>query len=278
MRLLVASEADEASVTFRRAILCWPGWKEAGTFGGRPFYRRGDDLLVSLDTLHLNVDDLDLMVERELGLHPSTVVYLSKHESESARRTFTVHPIGNWHQAEFGGRPGQLVPAAPRDMTGALVALKRLAGQGSYGVSFEATHHGPFLTTPTFFIEVGSDLWAWEDEGNAAVIVEALEGPVDGGARVLVGVGGGHYAPRFSDLAAGRRVAMGHMIPGYALRRPVGPLIERAVSATPGASGVYIHRKATEKDLVREVEAWCADRGLPVVHEADLPPRGAPEG
>lgn len=272
----MASEADEASVTFRRAILSKPGWEEEGTFGGHPVHRRGEDLLVSVEALHLNVDDLDVQVERGLGLRPSTVVYLSKHESESARRTFTVHPIGNWHGAEFGGRPGELVPAAPLEMTAALLALKRLAARGPYGVTFEATHHGPFLSTPTFFIEVGSDLGAWEDPDNATVIAQALGAPVERGTRVLVGVGGGHYAPRFTNLVLGRQVALGHIIPGYALSRPLELLLEKAVAATPGASGVYIHRKATEKDLVREVEGWCAQHDVPVVREADLPRREAP--
>ncbi len=273
MRVIVASEADEASVTIRRALLEEGGWSQAGTFQGLPAHRRGGDLLVTIPGLHLELDHADGLVTKELGVQPRSVVYISKHASESARRSFTVHPIGNWDSADFGGRPGELVPAAPAEMTAALRALRKLAPREGYEVTFEATHHGPYLSTPTFFIEVGSDLAAWREIANGRVIARALAAPPTPSDPVIVGVGGGHYVPRMTDLAVGRQVAVGHMIPSYALRGPVASLLERALAATPGASALYIHRKAVDKPVVAAVEAWCGEKGIRVVREGDLQPQ-----
>ena len=32
------------------------------------------------------------------------LIFASWHKSEKYRKTLSVHPIGNWHQADFGGR------------------------------------------------------------------------------------------------------------------------------------------------------------------------------
>ncbi len=273
MRVLVASEPDEASVGQRAALLALAPWSETEPFDGRPGYRRGDVALVSISELHLDRDHLDRDLRDAFGQPIELVVYLSKHRSESRTPSLTVHPIGNPKSADFGGRAGTLVLAAPLWMTAALRRLRGTAAALSYEVTFEATHHGPYLETPTFFIEQGSTEAEWRDRRASEAIARTLLDLEPESVPVAVGLGGGHYAPRHTDVAIARRVAFGHLLSGHALENLPEDVLGQTVSRTPGASLAYLHRKSLGKPEARELEARLAAHGLRVVHEADLEAR-----
>ena len=40
----------------------------------------------------------------------SSIIFLSRHSAKSLRPSFTVHPIGNFSEAAFGGRDSVLAP------------------------------------------------------------------------------------------------------------------------------------------------------------------------
>ena|SRR3990170_438963 len=271
--LVVASAADEASVNIRDRLLELGGWSESSAFDGSPVWRRADRLLVTIREHHLHVDHVDVRVRDELGVTPDAVAYVSKHRASSGQDAFTVHPIGNLHQADLGGQAGKVVPSAPGLMTDALLRLAAEAPGFGLPATFEATHHGPYLETPTFYIEVGSGTERWTDPRAGAILartVMAAEGSRD---PVAIGVGGGHYVPRITDVALARRVAFGHLIASYALEPPNWDTMEQAIARTPGARFVYLHRKALPKPLLRTLEAFFGDRGVEPVREADLEPR-----
>lgn len=272
VHVLVASEADEASRNQRAALLSLTTWADAPPFEGRAAHRHGSALLVTIPESHLYRDHLDRDLVSAYGEPPEFLVYLSKHRSESRTPSLTVHPIGNPKAADFGGRPNTLVPAAPRWMTAALRRLRVEARDLPYEVTFESTHHGPYLETPTFYIEQGSTETEWTDPAAAAAIARSLLDlePVD--APIAVGLGGGHYAPRHTDVAMARRVAFGHLLSGHALEGLPEALLAEAVTRTPGATLAYVHRKSLGKPETRVLEARLASLGLRVVHEADLPP------
>ena len=267
---MVASTADEASVNIRDRLLKAGGWTEAGTFDGTVAWRRGDRWLVTIRKHHLYVDHIDRAVADTLAVRPDAVVYVSKHRAASGQDSLTVHPIGNWHTADFGGRPGEVVPAAPGVMTDALRRLASHAKALGYPATFEATHHGPYLETPTFYIEVGSGPDAWADPQAAEVLARAVLTASSAGDPVALGVGGGHYVPRITDVALARRVAFGHLVPSYALEPPNYEALARAIERTPGVRFAYFHRKAIAKARLRELEAFFRDRGLESVREADF--------
>jgi len=271
VRFFVASEADQASRSQREALLALAPWSSDVAFGGRPSWRSRDTLLVTIPEHHLYRDHLDRDLEGAFGHPVDLVVYLSKHVSESRRPSLTVHPIGNPRGAEFGGQPQTLVPSAPRWMSAALRGLRKEAKGLSYNVTFEATHHGPYLTTPTFYIEQGSTETEWADLAASRAIARvllALE-PVD--APIAIGLGGGHYVPRHTDLALERRIAFGHLLAAYALEGASGQVIDQAVERSQGATLAYMHRKSLSKPDVRVFEERLETLGLRVVREADLP-------
>lgn len=274
MRFLVASLADVASLNQRDALLRIAPWDAAGTFDGSPAWRRREDVVVTIPEHHLYRDGLDRDLAGQFG-PPDVVVYLSKHRSESGTSSLTVHPIGNPRGADFGGQPGRLVTAAPRLMTAALRALRREASGLPYAVTFEATHHGPYLEAPAFYIEQGSTEREWKDTQASMAIARALLNLSAADAPIAVGLGGGHYVPRQTDLALGKRIAFGHLLPAYALEGADEALLEQALARTPDASLAYVHRKSLTRTAARTWEARAEAAGLRVVREADL--EAAPE-
>src|SRR6266513_949383 len=249
MRFLVASEADEASLSQRGELLDLESWKDEDPFGGRPAWRLRDLILLTIPEPHLDRDHLDRDLESGFQEPADLVVYLSKHRSESGRPSLTVHPIGNPGAAEFGGQPQTLVPSAPRWMTSALRSLRQAGGHLGYEVTFEATHHGPYLTSPTFYIEQGSTEREWRDREASRVIGRVLLGlsPIDG------------------------PIAFGHLLATYAMTSSSPELLDQAVERTEGATLAYVHRKALAKPEVRAIEKRIDSLGLRIVREADLP-------
>jgi D-tyrosyl-tRNA(Tyr) deacylase len=200
--------------------------------------------------LHIRDDELDRRLPPALRGAGVTLIFPSVHRSESGTPCFTVHPLGNpGAGAEVGGLPGVLVPTAPRAMAAALRSLAE-AGRGiALEATYEATHHGPALSTPAFFAEIGYG----NADGPPAEAVRALatvlprlaEDPSD---RIAVGAGGGHYMPHFTQLALRRRWAFGHLLPRHALNAATVGLLPNAVEKTPGAEGVLFARAADAAD------------------------------
>src|SRR5438046_10470461 len=84
-------------------------------------------------------------------------------------------------------------------MTAALRGLRHAGRALGYEVTFEATHHGPYLTSPTFFIEQGSTAREWVDREASRAIARVLLDlrPLDD--PIALALGGGPCLPRPPD-------------------------------------------------------------------------------
>jgi D-aminoacyl-tRNA deacylase len=132
-------------------------------------------------------------------------------------------------------------------MTALLRALKKEAEGLPFNVSFETTHHGPLLSRPTCFIEIGSDETKWGNVEAAKALARALLGHEMKEGRLAIGIGGGHYAPRFTEVCLARNVSFGHMMPNYAIEKMDETSfvsMARSALAASGADCAYIHRKS----------------------------------
>jgi D-aminoacyl-tRNA deacylase len=277
--VLLSSDADIASMNIKARLLEEASWEPLAPCWGRPAFIRGGLVLLEKAGVHLSFDSVDSDIREYLhqqgvssgkgldgngGEGPDIVVFLSKHRSEKEVDSLTVHPPGNYLEALYGGKEGTLAVAAPHHMTAALLALhreKRAAGLPDR-TSFEVTHHGPLLATPCFFIEIGSGPHRWDRVDLARPIAKALlserfmDPPKD--IPIAIGIGGGHYAPRFSDRALKGDLAFGHMVPDHILERAPDPVrtLELAFGSTPGASVACFHRtKDNENALVPLISA-----------------------
>lgn len=272
--LVLVSRPDPASVTIRDALLDMDPWKETGAFEGLPVREHAGLIMVEVDRLHLECDGLDARL-RASGLAFDAILVASRHKAESGKPALTVHPIGNFGDAQYGGRARRLVPTAPRLMGRVLRRLAAEAAGLKHHVTFEATHHGPFFETPTMFVEIGTDEAAWSDADLgrrvARAMLAATEPSVGDDAPTLVALGGSHYAPRPTDLVRQGRMNVGHIIPGYAIERGLAPeVVLDAIRMTPGCQGYHVDpRMATKmpEDVLQAFGAlelgWWRDEDLP---------------
>jgi D-aminoacyl-tRNA deacylase len=147
------------------------------------------------------------------------IIWASKHQSEKEIKTLTVHPIGNFNKAEFGGKAGELCPSNPKLLKHFFQTLNK-NNNLDYQVSMEVTHHGPHIKTPSLFIEIGSTKKQWQDkkagELIAKTIIEALKTKPKKSIPAI-GIGGPHYCPNFNKIQLENKFALAHIVPEYVL-------------------------------------------------------------
>lgn len=266
--VVVVSESDPVA---SRVAERWGPLPSTGEFVEGAAVRRLSDTVhvVRRPGPHVHDERLDRLLPPALaGLRP-TLVFPSIHRGEQNIHCLTVHPLGNpGGSAEIGGRPRTLVPTDPHRMAAALRGLSERSAAVGIPATFEATHHGPELDLPAFFVEIGYG----EDPGPSDAAVRALAeviaalGPTEE-ERVALAVGGGHYAPHFTDLVLRRRWALGHILSRHSLLDLDRATAESALRATPGAQGILYARVADSdhpalRELApRERDGAAAPRG-----------------
>jgi D-aminoacyl-tRNA deacylase len=271
MRLIITSQEDIASMNIREHLLRGWSWKEEGRFESSPVFTFQDFLMVTIKEIHLDRDHIDDQVKKATGKEFEVAIFASRHRAESKIPTLTVHPIGNFSKADFGGMDRTLVKASPHLMTSSMRALKEKASDLGFGISFETTHHGPFLDTPSFFIEIGSDESFWTHKKAAEKIAEVIMDTEEKKGKIVMCAGGGHYAPRFTDLAMENDVSISHMAANYALDALADESVMRDMIAKSGnPKMVYFHRKSMPKEKFRSLEAKFASFGIEGVRSDDL--------
>jgi len=240
---IVVSRADDASVHIGECLLELADWDRLAdrsrpdAEGGGVVYRTDDAVLREFDRLHLHTERAaDAFADVDL------LVFASKHAGETGP-LLTAHHTGNVGPADHGGDPNDLPRACPNAHARVLTALDDHAPDG-YDVGMECTHHGPTdVGTPSMFVEVGSSQSEWDDPDAARAVARAIldvrgvapvrqpeervdsqrdhvdsrEERVDSHRRHLVGLGGGHYAPRFERVIRETDWAVGHVVADWGL-------------------------------------------------------------
>jgi D-aminoacyl-tRNA deacylase len=265
MIAVVVSREDEASLTIRDALLDAADWRRHEPSG--PWVREWSHdgyVMVEKEGLHLYYDDVDDELSDSFDV--TVIVFVSRHSGDTGP-LLTAHHTGNFDGAEYGGEPHSLATPAPGAAKHLLRYFEEEAPEG-FDVSMEATHHGPSeLDTPSVFAEVGSgpDEWGREDAARAvAGGVLSLEERSEPRTTV-VGVGGGHYAPRFTRIALETDAAVGHIAAEYDL--PVDDELLHEAYESSDADAVVFDGEATHGEY-----------DLPVVSEEGLRERaGVPE-
>lgn len=265
--LVVVSEDDPVAP---RVAELWGTPPSTGdVVDGAPIRRLSDDTwMLRRPGFHIHDERLDLRLPPALRDGRPTLLFPSVHKSEQNVPCLTVHPLGNLGpSAEVGGRPRTVVPSDPRRMASTLRALAEAGAPHGFPATFEATHHGPELGLPTLFVEIGYG--ALPDPPPEAVRILSRvirQVALDDGDRIALAVGGGHYAPHFTDLVLRRRWAFGHLVSRHALEELDRPTAAAALAGTPGAEGIVFARAADQEHP--------ALRGLaPRLRDSDAPVR-----
>ncbi|MCX8197690.1 MAG: hypothetical protein N3F07_00635 [Candidatus Micrarchaeota archaeon] len=197
-------------------------------------------------------------------------IFASTHKSASGTPSLTVHTPGNWGSADLGGKPRTLNIAYASKVKEIAQALAKLAGKlDGWQASVEVDHHGPCLSRPVLFAEIGSSEKEWGNPEAGCAVAQAILSAIrsDRHYPAYAAFGGTHYAPKFAPKIIGSDVAVGHIISGYALEKEgcgqemVRQALEKNVEELEGAlidwKGV---RKEAKESLVAALErlgaAW----------------------
>ncbi|MDZ7701944.1 MAG: D-aminoacyl-tRNA deacylase [Halobacteriales archaeon] len=218
---IVVSRADEASAHIGERLLAAADWT-AHEDGGRPdgagggaYYRTEGAELREFDGLHI---ELERPADAFDGV--DLIAFASRHSGETGP-LLTGHHTGNLGPAEYGGEPDAFAAAAPAALSATVAAFETAAPEG-YGIGIECTHHGPTdVGAPSLFVEVGSDEAQWRDAEAATAAARAilsLRGVDPRTDRAFVGLGGGHYAPRFTRIVRETDWSVGHIAADWGLR------------------------------------------------------------
>lgn len=188
------------------------------------------------------------------------LIFLSKHQSETGTKALTIHMIGNFGEAKFGGRARELCGAMPRVGANYLRALNEknqsegLAKQG-FVVTMEATHHGPYTKKDCLFIEIGSSPKEWNNELAAKIVAEVVitQTQKQNKDTMVVGIGGGHYTPEFTKLALRQKYAFGHICPKHNLENLNLDLLWEMIRKS-GADEIVLDWKGLKENKAKIVE------------------------
>ena len=235
LKLFVASTKDTAGMNIAQQLIEHYNFEKLSeTFHNNPVYTK---------TFHnketklffVNTEIVDTQFLGEL-FKPQLLVFLSRHSSAKGIPTLSVHPPGNLSEAKFGGNPGKVSVAPAGAMKNALLEMAKHVNEQKldYEVSYECTHHGPSLDTPTLFVELGSSPKQWNDIKAAEVVADAAVAAIseDSNCSVVLGIGGPHYNKKFTKMALSDQRAFGHMIPKYALNEVDAETIRQCVKRT----------------------------------------------
>jgi len=231
--LIVASIVDKAALNIADRLIKRYGFvKTQEVFDGTPVYRCADTLLCfpKVDSIYANNLDKHFRVEE--------VIFASRHRSETGEPTLTVHVPGNLtSQALYGGRPREVAWANPQRMKAALLALASICNRLklTYAISLEATHHGPTeMSVPVTFVEIGSSEKQWTDVKAGEAVAEAIWTAIMSPSKSppAVGFGAGHYAPSHTKVTMERGLAIGHILPKYALENIDDEIVKTVFNKT----------------------------------------------
>jgi D-aminoacyl-tRNA deacylase len=212
--------------------------------------------------------------EDEIGLPLDTIneeviIVLSKHKSAAGTKSFTVHSIGNFSNAEYGGKEKTLVNSLPKIQTNLLRGLTK-ENDSEHLICFEVTHHGPFTKKSVCFIELGSSAEEWNNLTAAALIAKTIikYTKTENNDKIVIGIGGGHYTPDFTKLAVRKNYSFGHICPNYMLKELDIDLLKQMIEKT-GANEIVLDWKGL-KTFKEKVVALCEESNLPYVRVQKL--------
>ncbi len=298
MRLIVTSKTDIAGTNIYHELAENFGFEKAGEFEGSPIYKYKDIWLISTKKNQTRANHLDRYFDAEY------YVFASRHRSESGKKTLTCHVTGNLtSEAKVGGNPEELSYCNARAMKTALIELQngKVESGIDYTVSMEATHHGPTeLGKPVLFVEVGSTEKEWNDETAVRVVATAAfkaaastaaasdtgdgdrnrdrdrdrnrDGDRDtagGRCKNAVGIGGNHYAPIHTKVVLENDIAIGHIIPSYAIDEITEEVFARAFEKTDTRLG-FLDWKGMKKEQRAKIKNLAKKLDIRLLRGKDI--------
>jgi D-aminoacyl-tRNA deacylase len=239
--VIVCSVNDPAGSNIRDSLLeSYPFRSSGKAFDANPVYIWGDKVMVSSRKDIVFVENLDET------FHNCRYIFISRHRAESGIPSLTAHFTGNFGAAAFGGNANEIARFSPDLLKNYLLALNGMRDEigNSFKITLEATHHGPTnLASPVMFAELGSTEKEWQDKVAAKFIARALISCLecdDTYTDRAIGIGGTHYPEKLNKIELESKMALGPIVPKYALEQFDMNLLDQLLSKSDGQIGKVI--------------------------------------
>jgi len=268
----MTTKIDLASMNIKEKLVKNFGFKESDlTFDGNPVYRRRDILLLTTNDEMIYYDYLDKEIEKQLGIIPEIIIFASRHSSQAKMPALTTHITGNWKNAMYGGKDQSLAIAQPNAMKLALLKLNELNDLG-WTVCYEATHHGPSeIDVPSLFVEIGSSKEEWVNDRAGEILAETityvLENYEKAKYKSVIGIGGGHYAPKQTKIAFDSDLAFGHIAAKYAHPLSKEMLLKAIKRTDTEVEAIYVDWKGSRGDTKQLAKLLAEELGLEFIKD-----------
>lgn len=184
---------------------------------------------------YLTNQDLIFAENIDKKINADFFIFASKHRSKENTPSFTVHPIGNWGNADFGGDEKKLCLSSAVLLKNLFIELNEIKTKNNYQITLEATHHGPYVEKPTVFVEIGSTEKEWDNKENGEIIAETIMnglGNENKNYKIAVSIGGPHYCNNFNKIMLKTDIAISHICPKYLLEKLDENSIKQAIEKT----------------------------------------------
>lgn len=249
-------------------------------WNGKKLIILASDQDIASMTIAKQVEQLELPVfyiKKKSFLHVSDedlpfadyYLVLSRHSSAAGEPAFTVHSVGNYspENPKLGGKPAVLGKTQTEIQTYLLYSLSKVVEQeknfANFDVVSEATHHGPLISKPLVFIEMGSNQDVWENKNAAKIIAQAIQyflstfSIIENPLQPAIGFGGGHYPRKIANSMLNLDFSVGHICPKYALRFLNEELIKQMIKTSIASNKVEIalfdKKGMNRKKEIREI-------------------------
>ena len=215
---IISSIKDKASTNIKENLISNFDFKESEEkFDNNNIFQLIiNDNKIKLYTINSELiftDDLDKKIDADL------FVFISKHKAEEGRASLTCHAIGNFGNAEKGGKERTLCTNNSIFLKNIFIELNNNVKE-PYEVTLEATHHGPFMEKPLLFVELGSNEKYWEDKKGGEIVAKSVVNAIekyDNNYESTFVIGGGHYNHYANKAMLETNLAVGHICAKYNL-------------------------------------------------------------
>lgn len=181
-------------------------------------------------------------------------LFATKHQSAAGIHSFTVHSIGNFGKAAFGGKERTLGIAPSFYLKTGFQVLSEL-NVLKHDVIQEATHHGPYVEKQAMFLEIGSSIEEWKNPAAGKIaaksIIKLFSAP-EQPCRPAFGIGGLHHSPNFKKLIMESDIALSHICPKHNLPNLDEEMLLQAIEKSiPKAKLIVLDWKGLGKEKAR---------------------------
>jgi D-aminoacyl-tRNA deacylase len=234
---IICSTKDPASINIKDHLV--PSFnKSLDKLNNYPIYfkKNGVNLLsiYTFDIEPIHCENIDKKIDADI------FIFATKHQSRAGVPSLSVHSIGNFSSAQLGGINKKLVLSPASFLKSAFLELSKFDKSNfpslkeNPDIIQEVTHHGPFLNSPTFFIEIGSSLNQWVNPVYGMFIAETILKFTKTVPKyvAIVGIGGLHHTPNFKKVLLNSDFAISHVCPKYSLEHLDGNLLDQMIHQT----------------------------------------------